>query len=307
MHLADEGQWTILAPARLARPRAADAAVGLPLLCPFCEGHEDQTPPEVFAIRDGSLPNTAGWRVRVVPNRYPALTDADPGNNVAYGRHEVIIERPDHAADIDNLSLGQLTDVMTVYQQRLIALSAYAAVKSVLIFKNCHPAAGASQDHAHAQVLAFPIVPPMLAGLPETDLDATITAADLLVEHSTHHVVYCPPASRFPLEIWIAPRSREPDFRCATPEQLRDLARFVKRALSALRRLIDPLAYNYFLHTTSFTNDSSRQNRWTLKIAPRLEGMGGCELGAGVWINPLPPTWASQQYRKILASIADEK
>ena len=42
---------------------------------PFAPGHEDQTPPEVYAVRpDGGGPDTPGWTVRVVPNLYPALT-----------------------------------------------------------------------------------------------------------------------------------------------------------------------------------------------------------------------------------------
>lgn len=42
--------------------------------CPFCDGSEGKTPPEIFAIREpGSEPNSPGWKVRVVPNKYPAL------------------------------------------------------------------------------------------------------------------------------------------------------------------------------------------------------------------------------------------
>jgi UDPglucose--hexose-1-phosphate uridylyltransferase len=72
---------------------------------PFAEGHEDRTPPELYAVRpdggggargavgtvgagaggaaaggagaDGAA-NSPGWTVRVVPNLYPALTAADP-------------------------------------------------------------------------------------------------------------------------------------------------------------------------------------------------------------------------------------
>ncbi len=55
---------------------------------PFAEGHEDRTPPELFAVRPGGGqageagpggagaggdPDTPGWTVRVVPNLYPAL------------------------------------------------------------------------------------------------------------------------------------------------------------------------------------------------------------------------------------------
>ena len=71
------GRWVIVAIDRRARPNdfwiESPRAVGREH-CPFCEGHEAMTPPEVLARRaDGSAPNTPGWRVRVVPNQFPAL------------------------------------------------------------------------------------------------------------------------------------------------------------------------------------------------------------------------------------------
>ncbi len=72
------GRWVIVSQARSDRPndyeqsppRRADT------FCPFCEGHEDSSPPEVWALRPGgSSPGRPGWTVRVVPNKYPALDD----------------------------------------------------------------------------------------------------------------------------------------------------------------------------------------------------------------------------------------
>ena len=78
---------------------------------PFAEGHEDQTPPEVYALRDGSAPDSPGWRVRVVPNLYPALAPGEPdpvadplggrrgepdlfASRPARGAHELIVNSP---------------------------------------------------------------------------------------------------------------------------------------------------------------------------------------------------------------------
>src|SRR5687767_4763373 len=81
--------------------------------CPFCEGNESKTPPEITSIRhNGSLPNQPGWQVRVVPNKFPALKiegDLDrKGLGVhdkmnGVGAHEVIIETPQH-----NLGLADM-------------------------------------------------------------------------------------------------------------------------------------------------------------------------------------------------------
>ena len=46
--------------------------------CPFCGGREDRTPPETLRLGDP-------WRVRVVPNLYPA-----------FERQEVVIHSPEH-------------------------------------------------------------------------------------------------------------------------------------------------------------------------------------------------------------------
>ena len=59
--------------------RRAFRAVGersrrAPENCPFCEGREDRTPPEVYATRPAAgRADTPGWTTRVVPNLYPAL------------------------------------------------------------------------------------------------------------------------------------------------------------------------------------------------------------------------------------------
>jgi UDPglucose--hexose-1-phosphate uridylyltransferase len=74
------GRWVIVAPERSQRPMALDGAepgrranfeTGP---CPFCSGRESATPNEVFAIREaGSRPDASGWRLRVVPNMFPAV------------------------------------------------------------------------------------------------------------------------------------------------------------------------------------------------------------------------------------------
>ncbi len=69
------GRWVIIAHERAKRPhdfKSESTAAETAAICPFCEGHEDKTPPEILAYRDfGSRPNGPGWRIRVVPNRSP--------------------------------------------------------------------------------------------------------------------------------------------------------------------------------------------------------------------------------------------
>lgn len=77
------GLRTILAPGRAERPnqfgaasakRQGEGGGAARESCPFCEGREDRTPPETYALRPGGgAPNGPGWLTRAVPNLYPAL------------------------------------------------------------------------------------------------------------------------------------------------------------------------------------------------------------------------------------------
>ena len=78
------GLRVIVAGERGERPGAWLAAADRPPIDPetdpFLEGHEDRTPPELYALRDGGgPPDSPGWRVRVVPNLYPALAPDGAG------------------------------------------------------------------------------------------------------------------------------------------------------------------------------------------------------------------------------------
>src|SRR3972149_6039255 len=120
------GRWVIISTDRGKRP--TDFTVPTPKennkFCPFCYGNEDKTPHEVLAYRpDGSHANTAGWKLRVVPNKFPALQIEggldkvgegvfDKMNGV--GAHEVIIETPNHHLPQDSpLRHGYCRRLMT--------------------------------------------------------------------------------------------------------------------------------------------------------------------------------------------------
>ena len=138
-------------------------------VCQFCYGRERHTPSEVDAIRpQETQPNTAGWSVRVVPNKFPALRIEgdlnkrglgifDISNGV--GAHEVVIETPDHSKRFADLSEAEMLNVMKKYQSRFVSLSGDRRFKYIMIFKNYGESAGASMEHAHSQIIALPMVP----------------------------------------------------------------------------------------------------------------------------------------------------
>src|SRR5512138_2792817 len=166
------GRWVIIATERARRPSDLQRAPPppQPAMCPFCAGHEDKTPREVYVSgRPPSAPrDRPGWKVRVVPNRFPALKiegDLDRQAEGIYdrmngiGAHEVIIETPDHDRALEDLSSQDLTEVLFAFKARVLDLRNDLRFKYLLLFKNHGHLAGASLEHAHSQLIALPVVP----------------------------------------------------------------------------------------------------------------------------------------------------
>ena len=166
------GRWVIIAHERAKRPhdfKSEEPAPDPAMVCPFCEGHEDKTPPEILAYRDfGSRPNGPGWRVRVVPNRFPALKIEGSLNKrgdgiydvmEGIGAHEVIIESASHHKSMATLAPDTIREVIWVYRDRLVDLKRDRRLVHGMLFKNVGAAGGASLEHTHSQLIVTPIVP----------------------------------------------------------------------------------------------------------------------------------------------------
>src|SRR3984893_3633003 len=165
------GRWVIIATERAKRPVAPKGDIPVPAggYCPFCEGSENNTPFEIIAYRDrNTRANEKGWRVRVVPNKYPALQiegDLNKRGEGIYdkmngiGAHEVIVECPFHETTIAKLSEENIREVLWVYRDRLVDLKKDRRFVYGMLFKNVGAAAGASLEHTHSQLIVTPIVP----------------------------------------------------------------------------------------------------------------------------------------------------
>jgi UDPglucose--hexose-1-phosphate uridylyltransferase len=129
------GRWVIISTDRRKRPtdfRAESAALIGGNHCPFCPGHEDMTPREVLAFREGGgAPNGPGWSLRVVPNKFPALqvegTLDRQGEGLfdrmnGIGAHEVFIETPDHTKTLATMTEQEIERVFWAYRERMVDL-----------------------------------------------------------------------------------------------------------------------------------------------------------------------------------------
>jgi UDPglucose--hexose-1-phosphate uridylyltransferase len=166
------GRWVIIATDRARKPSDFRTPPPAPAtgLCPFCPGHEDKTPREVYVSgRAPSTPaNEPGWKVRVVPNRFPALKiegDLDRKAEGVYdlmngvGAHEVVIETPDHGRAMKDLTDQEVTEVLFAFKARMLDLRNDLRFRYILLFKNQGSPAGASLEHPHSQLIALPITP----------------------------------------------------------------------------------------------------------------------------------------------------
>src|SRR5271155_2822284 len=234
--------WVVFAPERQRRPQDYQPAIlQSGTLDPFAEGNERLTPPEVYSIRkEKTKPNEPGWRVRVVPNRYPAMRvegQLEGGPVGLYdrltgiGAHEVIIETPDGALALEELPVKAVTEVLSSYRERIIDLDQDQRFQHIYIFKNVGPSAGASLSHAHSQLVALPLVPPAVEGKLArarehyivkqrslfTDIFQTERAdGSRFVAENHSYFLFCPFASRFPFELAIFPKRHHPDYSSCT-------------------------------------------------------------------------------------------
>jgi UDPglucose--hexose-1-phosphate uridylyltransferase len=291
--------------------------------CPFCFGNEAKTPPEILAYRsDGSAPNTSGWTVRVVPNKFPALgIEGDLGRKGeglfdkmnGIGAHEVIIESPDHNSTLASLPEKRVEDVVWAFRDRVIDLKKDRRFRYVLIFKNHGEAAGASLEHPHTQLIALPIVPKrvqeevdgsrqyysikercIFCDMIRQELDSKIR----VVDENNDFVTIEPYAPRFPFETWILPKSHESHFENCQTQLYQNLALALKTLVARMEKVLESPAYNLVIHTSPMLEASNDYYHWHVELMPRLTRVAGFEWGTGFYINPTPPEEAAKFLRE---------
>ncbi len=314
------GRWVIIATERAKRPimpKPEPQAQGGGF-CPFCEGNEQNTPPEILAYRERtSRSNERGWRVRVVPNKFPALQiegDLNKRGEGIYdkmngvGAHEVIIECPFHEISIAKLSEENIREVLWVYRDRLVDLKKDPRLVYGMLFKNVGAQAGASLEHSHSQLIVTPIVPinvweEMSGALEFYNYRGRCIYCDMIHQEAStekrivldgaNFVALCPFASRFPFEVWILPKNHNSHYENIQKMEVDELGTILKTVLLKLEVALEKPPYNYIIHTAPFDTQSLPHYHWHIEIIPRLTKVAGFEWGTGFYINPVPPEQAA--------------
>lgn len=325
------GTWVVIATERAKRPsdfkRPAEQRKG-PDNCPFCSGHEAMTPPEIYAYRPQGGRDEPGWKVRVVPNKFPALSITETHQEglsgdfyrwqPGYGAHEVIVEAPDHEGDLSKYSHQQLKDIVYMLRDRFADLRRDQRLRYIQIFKNHGGTAGASLEHPHFQLIATPVIPTQV----QVELQGALAyyekhgdcvycniirreflEGERLIDANQTFVAFCPFSSRSPFETWILPREHHSDFDYLTDAQIDGLASLLKEVFGRFLGQLDNPPFNLVLHTSPTDLEAAEYYHWHLEIIPRLTIFAGFELGTGIYINPTPPETAAQFLKVALSEI----
>ena len=335
----------LVATARSMRPKKAEAPAPRDTrahvdTCPFCVGNESMTPPAI-----ATYPASGAWEVRIVENLYPVLGDDRENPNLTfglqqtidgYGRHEVMIDHPQHGVAVHEMSEAHLCLLFAAYQERMEQLyRSNPRLRYVLVFKNFGPAAGASIAHTHSQIIATPVVPDnvqlevensriyfeknhrcIFCALIDEALTFEATLYDresgeirrkldvgqFVTERSRKFIAIKPFASRFEWEVHILPLSHQSDFLAAPADDFADLARVMRRTMARLDAVLGGAQYNYFLHSVPHApafGDCGPSYHWHIEICPRTSIPTGFELGSGLFVNTVSPEMAAAKLRAV--------
>lgn len=318
--------WVIFAPSRALRPddfrkrnRLGDGSEWRGRACPFCPGNESMTPAEIFAVRDGGA-----WKVRVVPNKFPALRIEEEhrrhqnGDLFRWmggcGAHEVIIDSPQHGVTLAMQPVEQIALILRIMHERYNDLMRDKRFQTIVIFKNHGPGAGTSLGHPHCQLIATPVTPHWIRQrlaiaaqyFDETGecLYCTLLSEErkdgkrVLAENANYAAVL-PFASHVPFEIWIFPKHRQSSFHWVDPSQLRPLAELLKLVLLKLHVGLNDPDFNLTVNTSPRGEEDSEFFSWHIQILPRLTTPAGFELGSGMSINTVLPEDATAYLQSV--------
>jgi UDPglucose--hexose-1-phosphate uridylyltransferase len=317
------GHWRLFAEGRSARPNeyaGSGEARDERASCPFCEGREARTPPELAVVRPPSFPpNGTGWVVRSIPNRFPTLEpdaaetapqsgprfEARPG----LGSHEVIVTSPSHVPAFAFLPSEQLRTVFRFFRDRVRAASAVPSARTAVLLENKGPESGGTLPHPHAQLLASSVVPDRVeeevAALSGTGPCALETVVDHEREERERWIartdefdVFSPFASEHPFEVWIVPRRHRPTLADATDSEIDGLSAVLPAILRALESLRPGASYNWFVHGLVGSGPAHERFHWHVEVTPRLQRADGFELAAGIPVNAMLPEHAADAFRR---------
>jgi UDPglucose--hexose-1-phosphate uridylyltransferase len=315
-------EWVIIARERSKRPEQFRTKTIRPApprfseTCPFCPGHEAQTPEPRLVV-----PERGQWEARVVPNLFAAVVPELSPNRHRMGRYlfaegygiaEVVIETPRHDISPATMTDEKCASVMDVFRERYRALAHRPAINLITIFRNHGPLAGTSLEHPHSQIIATPIVPPHVQDPIDNarayyNSEGSCVFCDILreesgvgvrvIEETEHFLSFVPYAARSPFEARIYPKRHWGSFGGTTADERRDLGGVLRRTLGRIQNVLGNPDYNFMIRSAPIGDEDARYYHWYIVIVPKVTTPAGFELGTGIYINTTVPEECAETIR----------
>ncbi|OGX26433.1 MAG: hypothetical protein A2787_05450 [Omnitrophica WOR_2 bacterium RIFCSPHIGHO2_01_FULL_48_9] len=325
------GRWVIIATERARRPgnivdSSENTFNGGGSHCPFCHNKEKV----IYTAKNDKHPD---WSVLVVPSGAPTLKPQSHSSRTGhglydvingYGAHEVIIETPEHIANMADLDVEQIQQVLNTYVVRINDLKKDPNLQYALSYKNHGWGAGGRRiGHSRSQIVATPVNPlrvkeKLIGAKKYFDYHERCVYCDLInqekefkkriIFETEHFIAMTPFAARFLFEIWVLPKKHDCDFSEGVVGFEEDLARILKDLLLKIKIGLNDPAYNYVIHSAPFRREHDKKLQWKtihedyhwhMEIMPRLTRVAGFEKGTGFYICPVPPENMAEFLREV--------
>ena len=307
----------VIAPGRAARPHFLDIKrparkPSLKSDCVFEESFLKKTGvwPPLFAF-----PNEKKWKLIVIPNKYPALTQAAPNlcsvtmdegiyhARTGVGVHNLLVTR-DHSKNFSKLEPA-LAEELVVQMQKLCkaALEDPCAIYAVP-FWNWGVLAGASVWHPHYQFISLPIVPvhsarSMAGSAAYFKRYHRCVRCDIIkferkekvriIAENSGAIAFVPYASKFPFEVRIMPKAHQTFFHQSSRALIRDTTALVQQVTARMEKYLNDPDINVFIHESPLDGKPHNHQHWHFEIIPRVSTPAGFELSTGIYINTTAP------------------
>lgn len=320
--------WVLIAPKRALRPESLKVESvlysNLPEIdraCVFCPGNESLNPDTILAE-----PSEKKWQVRVVPNKFEALShnpavSREPSGfyvtRPGLGDHEVVILRG-HNKPLWEQPDDSVETALNVWKIRLDELTTHPETRYVHILHNHGALAGASVAHPHFQIFGVPFIPEHLnAELSGSAayfrhhgacvycdmVEKELNDGGRIILDDKDFLVFSLFASRVPFQMRILPKKHTASFSGITVAQRKSLARVLKTTLKKLAQKLNSPSFNFYLHTIPVCSPKPaycdpNSYHWHIEILPRLNTWAGFELGTEIYVNPVAPEDAAKLLRE---------
>jgi UDPglucose--hexose-1-phosphate uridylyltransferase len=318
-------EWVIIATERARRPdefirpkKAVDHIPAFEPGCAFCPGNESMSAVETYRVADRD-----GWQVRVVENKFPALSrEGDRVRRIdgvyrsmsGVGFHEVVVEHRRHDLSPALYSVEDLSRILVAYKERYRQIRKDTRVEAIIIFKNHGESAGTSLAHPHSQIAATPIVPTQVRHrLDEairffdetgecvfcTTLRRELADRIRIVASTDSFVAFIPFAALSPFHLWIFPVRHCSSFDEIEEYEITDLAVTLRTVLGKLYYGLNDPDYNFSIRSIPAREGEREYFHWYLTVIPRIVRTAGFEIGSGMYINTSLPEESARFLRGV--------